>query len=285
MKSRAVILIFVHKPTLEWYEEISLRQCVRVLGAHPIRLVCPEGMDIGLYKKVWPDLIADFIAPSWLSSHEAYNHLKVVPLIYRRYSDYQFILTYELDAFVFRDDLAAWCDQEWDYIGAPWFEGYGDATPASKPIGVGNSGFSLRRTDTMLRVLRTVRYQQSPRELFNAWRAGKRRLRGVFAALTFRNNFFAPLNNFYGYEDIFWCKVVARRFPAFRLAPHDIARRFAFECNPSILYEECGRTLPFGCHKWFRYETEFWRPHIENFGYAWPEATRPQPSEMCSGEV
>lgn len=275
MKNSAVILIFVHKPTLEWYEKISLQQCVRVLGTHPIRLVCPEGMDIRRYREVEPDLAVDFISPSWLSSYEAYNRLKIVPFIYRRYSAYRFILTYELDSFVFRDDLLAWCEEGWDYIGAPWFEGYAGATRASKPIGVGNSGFSLRRTGTMLRVMRSLRYQQSPRELVNAWREGKRRLRGILAALTFRNNFFAPLNNYSGYEDTFWCQVVAPRFPAFRLAPHEIARRFSFECNPGLLYEQCGQTLPFGCHKWFKYEPKFWKPHIENFGYEWPEAEYP----------
>ena len=25
--------------------------------------------------------------------------------------------------------------------------------------------------------------------------------------------------------------------------------------------------LPFGCHAWFRYDLEFWRPHIEAFGH------------------
>ena len=30
------------------------------------------------------------------------------------------MLIYQLDAFVFQDDLAYWCQQNYDYIGAPW---------------------------------------------------------------------------------------------------------------------------------------------------------------------
>jgi hypothetical protein len=271
MSRRVVVLVFTHKPTLEWHEVIAYRQCFRMLGKHPIRLVCPQGMDTALYRELVPTVEIDSIAPRWLSSLRNYNRLKVKPFLYQRYSAYEFILTYELDAFVFRDDLEAWCDQSWDYIGAPWFEEYSEATLDAKPLGVGNSGFSLRRTEPMIRMSRSLRYQKPPGELFRAWRAGETRLASVLSSLTYRNNFYGPLNNYPGHEDRFWCEVAAPRFPEFKIAPYEAARRFSFEANPRRLFEECGSALPFGCHKWMNHDLEFWKPHLEQFGYSIPD--------------
>jgi hypothetical protein len=270
MRSRAVVLIFTHKPALEWFEAISLVQCYRMLGDHPIRLVCPVGMDTSAYEALVPNIEVDFIPARWLSSLGSYNRLKVKPFLYKRYADFEFILTYELDAFVFKDDLQTWCDEGWDYIGAPWFENFDQATPDAKPLGVGNSGFSLRRTSTMLKMSRSLRYQRPPSEVIRGWLNGHCRFRSVLSSLTFRNNFYGPLNNFPGHEDRFWCEVAAPRFPEFRVAPFHAACRFAFEANPSRLFTEAGQRLPFGCHKWMLHEPEFWRPHIERFGYSFP---------------
>lgn len=270
MSHQVVVLIFVHKASLEWYEVISLRQCFRILSRYPIRLVCPAAMDTGAYYKVVPELTVDRVPARWLASIEQYNRLKMLPYLYRRYSQFEFMLTYELDAFVFRDELEAWCGQGWDFVGAPWFEGYDKATPDARPCGVGNSGFSLRRTSAMLKVGRTLRYQRKPIELIRDWRDGRAGLKGLVSALTYRNNFFGSLNDYAGQEDKYWCEIVAQRFAGFRVAPYDRARMFSFEVNPSRLFSECDRVLPFGCHKWMQYEPEFWRSHIEEFGYALP---------------
>ena len=47
-----------------------------------------------------------------------------------------------------------------------------------------------------------------------------------------------------------------------RPSPEEAAR-FSFECSPEYLFQFIGRTLPFGCHAWrkFQYE-EFWSKYI-----------------------
>jgi hypothetical protein len=215
--------------------------------------------------------VVDYIPSNWQSSYQNFNRLKILPFLYRRYSQFEFILFYELDAFVFRDELIEWCNEGWDFVGAPWFEGYHLAMPDARPCGAGNGGFSLRRTSAMLRASRTWRYQQPASEVLQEWRQGKRSLKSAIGAFTFRNNFFAPFNNYMGQEDIFWCQVAARRFPAFRLAPHEVASRFSFEVNPSRLFREFGERLPFGCHKWMFFELQFWKTHIQSLGYELPE--------------
>jgi hypothetical protein len=278
MNRKVVILIFAHKPMLEWYEAISLEQCFRVLDRHPIRLVCPTGLDVSAYRLIAPAVEIDFIPPHWLASRRAYNRLKILPWLYRRYADHEFILTYELDAFVFRDELLDWCDQDWDYIGAPWFEGYYVARPDAVPIGVGNSGLSLRRISTMLRVMHSWKTIRPPIDVFrqSCKVPHSRRYLNVSAGelwrffnnLIWRNCFHHYLNWFREGEDIFWACAGAR-IDGFRLAPHEVARHFSFEVNPERLFLECGNKLPFGCHKWMEYQPDFWKPIIEGEGYCW----------------
>jgi len=261
-RETVVVLVFAHKPRPDELELAALEQCHRVLGRHPLRLVCPAGLDVSAYAAAAPGMVVDFIPPWWLSNLRAYNRLKVLPWLYRRYARFEFLLTHELDAFVFRDELLDWCRQGWDYVGAPWFEGFARCTVESAPLAGGNSGFSLRRVDSALRVCRTLRYQRPVREVFADWWTGRFPLRKTLNDLTRGNNFFGPLNDWFGNEDLFWSRLVPGRFSWFRVAPYEVARRFSFESNPRRLHEECGGRLPFGCHKWMENDPGFWSGHM-----------------------
>lgn len=271
---RVIVLLFAHRAILEWHEEIALQQCFKVLRNHTIRLVCPDGMDVGQFRTVEPTLEIDYISPKWLNSLRSYNRLKILPFLYERYSDFEFILTYELDAFVFKDELEYWCEQEWDYVGGPWFEGHVEAVADSRPISGGNSGFSLRRTSTMLRVLNTFKLIRPAAEIFGEWKAATklspRAVWWLFRNLTWRNCFHHRFNGFTDNEDMFWAFAGAR-IEGFRLAPYEVARRFSFDCNPERLFSETGKQLPFGAHKWAGKDFGFWRPFIEAEGYAVPK--------------
>lgn len=265
-----MVLIFSHKSELSYYEKISLQQCQKVLGTYPIRLVCPRGIRVDCYRHVVPDLMIDYINPKWMSSYKMYNKLKMSPFLYKRYQHYEFMLTYELDAFVFRDELEDWCSKDYDYIGAPWFEGQHKATEESPFAGVGNSGFSLRRVDKCLRSLYSFSYIYAPKNILNHWLSVGRPIRGAMAWAknsTIKNNTFSLFNNFLGQEDYFWGKHVNQNFDWFRIPPEREAWKFSFEVNPNVLFEKNDCQLPFGCHAWWKYDLDFWRPHIESFGY------------------
>ena len=272
--SPAVVLIFAYKAELDWFEKVALRQCVRVLGRHPIRLVCPEGLNVEVYRAIAPDLAVDFIPAGWMSSVRAYNRLHTLPFLYERYADFEFMLIHQLDAFVFRDELAYWCGQGWDYIGAPWFEDCADPYRA-RPIGVGNGGFSLRRISAHLEVMHTWRTMRPAKEVLTEWWTWSALLPNapwrILGDLVWRNCFHYRLNAFDGHEDGFW-NCAGNRIEGFRVAPYEAARRFSFECNAQRLYAECGKRLPFGCHAWQVRHTDFWRPFIEAEGYTWPRS-------------
>jgi len=226
--------------------------------------VCPQGLDVSRYMGAASGLTVDSIDPKWLSSYRMFNRAKIAPLLYSKYSSFQYILFYELDAWVFRDELEYWCDQQYDYIGAPWFDGYSAASPASQFKGVGNGGLSLRKVSSHLRALSTFGYVLEPRKLWAkflnklSFRSGVKFL----LDLSIRNNTHYLFNDYKQNEDSFWGGIVASKFEWFRVPDMNTAARFSMEMNAPLLYSRNGNQLPFGCHKWEKYHADFWKQFI-----------------------
>ncbi len=53
----------------------------------------------------------------------------------------------------------------------------------------------------------------------------------------------------------------------FNIPDAEEALQFGFETQPRHLHALNQQRLPFGCHAWWRYNLEFWRPFIREFGY------------------
>lgn len=272
-----IVLIVAYKNELSPLEAISLNQCVKVLGHYPIRLICPEGLDVEAYRRVAKDVEVDFIDAKWHTSYSASNRLRIEPFLYKRYLDYEFMLFYELDAFVFKDDLKYWCSKDYDYIGAPWFDDFRAGNIDSPMIGVGNGGFSLRKTRSLLKALHSFSWILNPFDCFrqNFTRNKCEALMDLVRNTTISNNSFFLFNDFPAQEDIFWGICIKRNFEWFKVAPISEAIEFSFEVHPRLLYEINNRKLPFGCHAWWRYDYEFWKPFIEREGYSLPRSGEP----------
>jgi hypothetical protein len=258
---KVVTLIFTHKAEPDEYERLSFQQCFKVLGKHPIRLVCPKGMDISRYREMVPGVVPDFIDPKWFKSLRDYNLLKVLPWLYRRYAGYEFMLSYELDAWVFRDELIHWCEQGWDYIGAPWFEAFYECRPDAGVFGVGNSGFSLRRIPSIRRALVSMGMRKLRRVLGDIVKR-RESFRNSVARLRAWEKFYDPFHGWIVSDDLYWCVEVAPKLSWLRIAPYEAARRFSFEANAPRLYAENGQNLPFGCHKYLHLTSEWWKRFI-----------------------
>lgn len=265
MKSTVCVVIPVHKHKPSGYERISFEQCFRILGQHDIVVLSPQGLDLSEYKAVVPNFNVRFINPQWQSSLLNYNKLKLSRYFYRLFQQYQFLLTYELDAFVFRDELEYWCNKGYDYIGAPWFVGHDK--PGEELSGVGNSGFSLRRVAAVKPLLQKMYLhsnlfvKQETKPVLDAVKQAALRLLSLG-----RENY--SIQRFPSlFEDHFLCEVAAKKNPAFQIAPVQEAIGFAFETRPELLYQMNRQQLPMGCHAWWRYNLDFWKPHIEAFGY------------------
>jgi len=240
---KIAIVIPNHRGTLKWNEDISLRRCKEVFSDLDVILIHPEGIDVSGYEKY--EIISKYIGlkPKYFSNESMYNRLMNIPYFYRHFLDYDYILIYQLDTFVFENNLKEWCTKNIDYVGAPWID-----SPWIKHLKtkiswidkfiyrVGNGGLSLRKVKTF--------YYGSiylfPVALF--WK-GK------------------------WHEDFFWTSVGKKLIPGFKIPDVPTALKFAFEEFPEKCYELNGNQLPFGCHAWEKYNPQFWAPHFKKYGY------------------
>jgi hypothetical protein len=63
-------------------------------------------------------------------------------------------------------------------------------------------------------------------------------------------------------NDTFIANRSTHYYPEFKIASLETALRFSFECVPRYCFELTGRTLPFGCHAWPKYDRAFWEPYL-----------------------
>lgn len=269
----AIIVPLSTRPELTAQEQIALAHLRRFLGHYPIFLVAPPAFPVpvsGMRVVRFPK--------RFFGSGAAHARLMLSRGFYRRFQQYEYILIYHLDALVFSDQLAAWCAAGYDYIGAPWFR-----DPARPELGftsVGNGGFSLRRVGSFLKVLASPRHTIDPATYRRSWeetfsgRSLPVRLLNTPRLLLKRLLHFNGVRHFInGYalnEDHFWADEARYYYPELKIAPPEIALRFAFELAPRYSYELIGQQLPFGCHGWPIHEPDFWSSFLLH-----PDAIKP----------
>jgi hypothetical protein len=268
LNNLCVVVIPIHCESPTKSELVSFTQCFDVLNKHTIKIIAPIGLNLVRYKEVVDSFETIFIDPVWQSSIQNYNKLKLSLFFYNLFKDFDFLLTYELDAFVFKDEVDLWCSKNYDYIGAPWFLGY--CTPISnKIIGVGNSGFSLRKISAMKNAIHNIYLDDRNYSTLTIKKQIKERIK----KLLFYGNVFKKENNTIQNsidlnEDGFIALKIPLYIKKFNIAPINEAIQFSFEVKPEYLYELNNDELPMGCHAWQKYNFEFWKPYIEKYGYS-----------------
>ncbi len=279
----AAIVIPVYRESISKNEEISFRQCLSIFGIkYPIYLVTHENLTLKSYQRISLDyelhypLGVKYFSSRFFESITGYNLLMLSPIFYRSFSAFEFALIYQLDAFVFEDRLEYWCHQGYAYVGAPWLEGWTKAEENAPFIGVGNGGFSLRKVSSHLKVLNSFSYIKKPAEFFSGLRSIPLKKRPyhfarILANLTIKNNTYHWFNSFPNNEDSFWGVHANQNFNWFLVPRVKKALQFSFEVQPACMYELNNHQLPFGCHAWWKYDLEFWKEHIEKFGYNIPD--------------
>lgn len=261
-KDDIVVIIPIYRSVLTEDEYISLNQCVRILSDYSIVLVKPESLDVSTIISDFSSLSFESFPDQYFVSLRAYNKLVLDEVFYTRFIKYEYMLIYQLDAYVFKDELLFWANKEYDYIGAPWLPwDYSNLTKLGRlklivkrnmyaflcrkkykskkycNYQVGNGGFSLRRISKMLDV---VRFYKD------------------------RISFFLDDKKPFYPEDVFLllevtsCKYRIRR-PGFKEA-----LKFSIEENPEWAYDYNKKELPFGCHDWNHDSySDFWLPFIK----------------------
>lgn len=226
MPSKVAVVIPVYKEELDPLEKISLAQVRKVLGKYPIVFVAPEGKIFSYFEA--GDMIAHF-PQGFFQNTDTYSKFLLSPQFYEPFEDFEYILIYQLDAFVFYDALEDFCSLGYDYIGAPWpYIAYFSFQAEKKPR-VGNGGFSLRKVATCYELLNEA--SQLP-----SWSA----------TLEDSN------------EDAFFALCGATDGIDFNTAPVEVAAQFSMEHYPARCVKRLGGNLPFGCHGWSRFSADFY---------------------------
>ena len=119
-KPDIVVVIPVYKATLSAAEQATVAQGRDVLAAYTRILVCPKSLDTSAYLAIDADLQMEYFDDTFFANIKGYNQLMMSPSFYARFRKYQYLLIYQTDAWVFRDELLDWCQKGYDYIGAPW---------------------------------------------------------------------------------------------------------------------------------------------------------------------
>lgn len=257
---KVCVVIPIYQDKLNVQEQISLEQCFRILGQYPIYFAIPEKLQANIAQTGFlRGANAEFkvFSDHFFSGLPGYNKLMKYPGFYKAFLDYEFMLVYQLDAFVFKDELTYWCDQDFDYIGAPFMSKTVDGPNEFEIIGQGNGGFSLRKVARFYQVVRKCKKLNFAHPFFdskqpfyiNLWRDFKYNVLYNFSFYPFQ-----PVVN----EDVFWSELVPKAF-SFRVPETRVAIPFSFEVAPSYLYRLNSYRLPFGCHGWLKYEPDFWK--------------------------
>lgn len=251
---KVVIVVPLYKIELSKLENISLMQLYRVLGKYPIVYACPEKMRTTLSGSA---LTVEFFPDGYFQNVQSYSRLCLEKMFYERFQMFEFMLIYQTDAFVFKDDLSYWCNQGYDYIGAPWPWILHRTEPFRLKKRVGNGGLSLRRITSILRVLqmkeKILDTFGNPDELLDA-------------------------------EDLFFSYAYTLDLVDFRLPRPAIATQFSLERHNERKVQNIlkGGAVPFGCHGWSNaWDYSLWYPIISRIGYDLPRPSARQYRVEC----
>jgi len=283
MKVNVAVVIPVYKQyaDLDLIEKISLEQTCKAFQAYDICFVTHTEINTSLYcdnHSTNLSIKRFNFDKSYFANIPGYNRLLLDYNFYKAFDEYTYMLICQLDVFVFSDKLAHFLQMDYDYIGGPWFENYTLATENSKIIGAGNGGFSLRKIASFLSVLGITRFfnrsyldmshlkdiSLNPISFISILKFSRSRNRSNSSKSIFPWEF---LSNDAMNEDTYWSDVVNQHLSWFKVGDVKDSVSFAFEVNPQVLYKLNNYELPMAVHAWHKYDTNFWKPFIEERGY------------------
>ena len=235
MQTKVAVVIPVYKEELDEFEKISLAQARKVLGKYPFVFVAPEGKIFSYFES--GDGIV-YCPQQFFQSVKTYNRLLMSPQFYEPFLSFDYILLYQLDAFVFYDALEFFCGLGYDYIGAPvayhsWY-----VVKAKKIPRVGNGGFSLRKVKTCHQLLKECVVQPDWNDYLEIF-----------------------------YEDTFLGRCGVDDKINFHTAPVEVAVRFAVDYLPDRFLRRIGNKIPFGCHGGPKYSADAYVKIFRRAGY------------------
>jgi hypothetical protein len=277
-KNQICIVIPIYKEILNDFEIQSVEQCIEILSDYSIHFVCAKELKVDFYKAKFPEIYNFiFFEEKYFKDLKGFNRLMLSGSFYSGFKKYSYMLIYQTDCFVFRDELLTWSNKGYDYIGGVWFDDFiGNPYLDAKVWYAGNGGLSLRKIKSMMQLLSSKKPLKSFRQLI----AEKRKLYNIGKINFLKEIIFLPLNllgfrNNYNYqakmhntnEDVYFVEA-SLKYKGLKIPKVEDAISFSWDRCPKFLFDYVGH-LPFACHAWFRedfpYEgnRNFWSKQIK----------------------
>ena len=233
-RNKCVIAVPLYKTEFNWDEYNSIKQLFKILPIEKYDIIafCPDSLDVSYYNDNFKFKRYYGFWDSYFENYpNGYNSLLLNPGFYEYFDNYEYMLIYQPDCWVFRDELEYWVNREYDYIGAPFIYRIPDLF-VSKTF-IGNGGLSLRKISTFINICN--KYAEICSHIGN-------------------------LNDKEFGEDHIFLKILDTGVNIkFNLPSLIEAARFSFDTNPFILYQITECHIPFVCHAYKKIEyNEFW---------------------------
>lgn len=145
MKNVAVVVIG-YKKDLTDNEKLSFKRCLDVFSKRDIFIVGPWDINTDEYAKInnyKKNFVFINFPKKWFESVYTYGKMLMQKSFYNLFSEYKYILIYQLDCYAFKDNLDYFVNLDYDYYGAPWI--FSNVYKC-----VGNGGLSLRKVSAFI---------------------------------------------------------------------------------------------------------------------------------------
>lgn len=229
MKNCAIVIPVYRK--LNAYEKFSYDVLKSAVKDKDIYIVCGNNFITELKEST------ERFDDSYFNSYADYSKLCKSYDFYNRFSDYKYILIYQLDCLIFRDDIDYWCDKDYDYIGAPII--LNNLNWDFIPI-VGNGGFSLRKV-----------------EYFKSITDPNGEFRKKYDSVLEKHK---KKEKYEEFEDLYFCEFVNSKWH-FDVPTIEESLQFSIDMNPDIVFDP-NRGFPMGCHAFCK-NIPFWETLIK----------------------
>lgn len=229
MKNCAIVIPVYRK--MNAYEKFSYNVLKLTVKDKDIYAVCGDSFKSELKEKT------QRFDDSYFKSASDYSRLCKSYEFYDRFSDYKYILIYQLDCLIFKDEIDYWCNKGYDYIGAPIVSK--NSGWKIVPI-VGNGGFSLRKV-----------------EYFKSITDPNGEFRKKYDKILEKSK---DKEKYEEFEDLYFCEFVNSNW-LFDVPTIEESVEFAIDMNPKSVFNS-DRGLPMGCHA-FPKNMPFWENILE----------------------
>jgi hypothetical protein len=231
------VVIPVYKKLPSEDESFSISYSLPNLLGFDICLLAPQSLNTLYYEKKWNLLNCIRFSDKYFTSTNAYSELLMSPMFYEKFLTHDYILILQPDAIVLKPELQQWVNRGYDYIGAPWKDGFqtfinlGTSYEKINPIlcscFVGNGGLSLRKSSSCISLINEFK------DVAQWWASSG------------------------SAEDLFF-SFIGNISLDFKIPNLMTAAHFSHETDPEYMYSLINKKLPFGVHAWEKYSREHW---------------------------